>query len=1448
MMLWLLTACGLFIGSDDVLGAVDRDGDGYQSPEFGGEDCDDNDPDVHPDADDPPYDGIDADCAGDDDFDADLDGLAAEAFGGADCDDTDPLVQDDPAFFYADCDGDGVPGDQGLFACTAPAPPLDPSIDPCEGATSATFVSERPAVFDCDDSNPSVRPPADGVPVDDELYDGVDSDCSGGNDFDADGDGYVAAGVVGAVPSDEAPGVGDCDDADPDVHPGAADTLYDGIDSDCDGANDFDADGDAFVDAAYPEQVGGTAPFSGDCDDASDAVFPGAPDTPYDDVDSNCDGANDFDADLDGAVADEHADEAAGLAVGDCDDLDPLRSPLRDELYYDGVDGDCDGANDFDADGDGVVSSAFPGASGGTAPAEGDCDDAEATTFPGADDPRYDGVDSDCDGSDDYDADGDGYLAGLPDLPATLADCDDTDPLVHPGADDAAYDGVDSDCDGANDYDADSDGAVDDAWAAVAGLPGGDCDDADPTRSPLRTEVWYDGIDTDCGADNDYDRDGDGVVAAAHAGREGGTAPLGGDCDDGDAAIAPGLSDTWYDGIDSDCDGADDYDRDRDGYRADDGFLGLAEIDCDDDDPSVHPGAPDAAYDGIDADCGQAVDPSEDDYDADGDGTVPDLYAALSPLPAGDCDDTDPLRSPLRAEAWYDGLDGDCLGGNDYDADADGYVAAGFPEAADGDTLAGDCDDGDALVNPSRPEAWYDGVDADCDGRNDYDRDGDGYVDSAHPGTAGGTAPFEGDCNDLSAAVSPGANDAPYDGLSTDCDDANDYDADGDGFVDAAYPEQIGGTAPFPGDCDDGDPAVFPGAPDAWYDGLDADCAGDSDYDADADGYVPSSYEGFATAGQQTGDCDDGNPLVNPGAVEVYYDGLDADCDGANDHDADGDGYVATGSEAFVGGSAPQTGDCRDDDPGTFPGAADTPYDGVDADCAGDDDYDVDGDGFPLGPDCVAVDCDCDDADPTSTWGEASFDDSVDLVTVLGEACDGAELTLQAGTYPVDALDLARSVTLRGEGATTVLQASGTQAVLATAGLAALHDLRLTGGSGDDGGCLVVHGSLTLDGVTLDDCTATGDGGAVYVADGGVLTMLDSTVTTSSATNGGGIAVAPGGELVAIASTVDGTTASPGSGGGIWADGAELDLDDVQLTGGYAATSGGGLYAHDATVTLTSLWVDDAVAEAHGGAVLLDGAGGLVDGLSATDCFANEPITVIGADPLPGIVELNYAGRAYPLLDVHDIDVSGGDAGCGLSVHEPQTLTTVDDVVVHAPTTYGINLETQLTDAQVAILEARHLLVTEASTGLRMDTFGEQMSIEVHNATLLGQYTGLSGFVFASSGRASNILATATNGFGIGVSWTDLGVNGNGGTDLSYAYVLDGASFTRWYSGGTYYDHDDPPPFCDSCGGVANRPLDADYQLSGPLSGKGDPTQCGPSDPPSCLDPGYWGGPGAPTP
>lgn len=295
-------------------------------------------------------------------------------------------------------------------------------------------------------------------------------------------------------------------------------------------------------------------------------------------------------------------------------------------------------------------------------------------------------------------------------------------------------------------------------------------------------------------------------------------------------------------------------DADRDGYDA----LSWGGTDCDDQDAGVHPGAEDIWYDGVDSDCDGA-----DDLDRDGDGFASAAHGGT------DCDDDDPAVHPDAAEIWYDGRDQDCSGGSDADQDGDGHPTPGFG--------GGDCDDTNPEIHPGAVETYYDGVDANCDGRSDDDADQDGFDDWQHGGA---------DCDDSDPFASPAA-DERCDGRDTDCDGAVDEDSavdvvqwfadgDGDGWG-AGGPGVWACSSPSAatrsGDCDDADPARHPGATETYYDGVDANCDGASDGDADGDGH---DWDGVGGD-----DCDDGDPLVHPGAAERAFDGaVDDDCDG----------------------------------------------------------------------------------------------------------------------------------------------------------------------------------------------------------------------------------------------------------------------------------------------------------------------------------------------------------------------------------------------------------------------------------------------------------------------------------------------------------------------------------------------------------------------------------------
>ncbi len=337
-------------------------------------------------------------------------------------------------------------------------------------------------------------------------------------------------------------------------------------------------------------------------------------------------------------------------------------------------------------------------------------------------------------------------------------------------------------------------------------------------------------------------------------------------------------------------------DADGDGVLATDG-------DCDDADATVYPGAPEVC-DGLDNNCDEVVDEG--------------------------------LGSVYYRDADRDGF-GDVAGGVDACAVPDGYV-----------TDATDCNDRVSGVNPDAAEACND-VDDDCDGTVDdgvsttwyTDLDGDGHGDPDAPVTAceepEGVAANADDCDDADPAVSPDAVEL-CDGVDEDCDGAVDdaaadadawyADADGDGFgagaatyaCEPALGEVLDAT-----DCDDGATGINPGAVETCDD-VDEDCDGAVDdgagasvawyVDGDGDGYgdpARVSYGCDAPVGSVSdgGDCDDADLGINPSVEEVWYDGTDSDCDGADDDDADGDGDVPLD----LGGT-----DCDDTDPTRYGG------------------------------------------------------------------------------------------------------------------------------------------------------------------------------------------------------------------------------------------------------------------------------------------------------------------------------------------------------------------------------------------------------------------------------------------------------------------------------------------------------------------------------------------------
>ncbi len=170
-------------------------------------------------------------------------------------------------------------------------------------------------------------------------------------------------------------------------------------------------------------------------------------------------------------------------------------------------------------------------------------------------------------------------------------------------------------------------------------------------------------------------------------------------------------------------------------------------------------------------------------------------------------------------------------------------------------------------------------------------------------------------------------NDGTADGGGSDGGGGTTGDLDGDGWtVDA-------------GDCDDGNPSVYPGRAEDC-DGLDNNCNGlmdegfaDTDGNGTADCVDTEICDGLDNDGD--GEVDEGYPDTDGDGVadclaEEVCDGIDNNGDGQVDEgfDADGDGYTTCGS-------ATDAPDCNDSDASIYPGASEVGDDLVDNDCDG---------------------------------------------------------------------------------------------------------------------------------------------------------------------------------------------------------------------------------------------------------------------------------------------------------------------------------------------------------------------------------------------------------------------------------------------------------------------------------------------------------------------------------
>ncbi len=797
---------------------------------------------------------------------------------------------------------------------------------------------------------------------------------------------------------------------------------------------------------------------------------------------------------------------------------------------------------------------------------------------------------------------------------------------------------------------------------------GDDCNDFDPDAFPgasIEAEHADDGNDQDCDGleecfvDGDVDGAGGSELIAAADCTAPGVAPLSDDCDDDNADAYPGQ--IWA----ADCDGdgaaspttttACDPDLGTspcsDGQTPDGGWLVGAGMDCDDESAARFPGSvwyPDCDNDGVHAIAGVvACDESEAETLGDCPGTTWDNEAG------DDCDDNSGTEFP--GQLWYGDCDGDGFMSEVAVLACDQeefWVTSGCPAAPFAHTAGTDCDDSNADAYPG--QLWA----PDCDSDGGFDQIA---VLACEP------ADVVDACGGLGAA-------SWQVGAGTDCDDDSEHrfagqqwfaDCDGDTY------HQSGAVIA----CDETEAE------------LSTPCAGPT-----------ADWNPAAPLGP---DCDDADPLVNPSQPEVYYDAVDDNCDPADDHDWDGDGYdcdpVVPGS--VCPGSPPGGDDCFDEPNGlspiaaelAYPGAPETWYDGVDQNCDGVDDFDQDGDGIPCDPasdlnTCpLSVGADCDDLDAAETTPGffAIGDYTTDVQALMDQACEGTEYRLAGSALdPYDAVDFrGRDFILSAAGDTkmegrTVFSGGETRAAVIR-GIDLINDEAFVG----DGGCLYVSptSSPTLETFNINGCNATGNGGGAAIFGGALLDDIDLDGNDALGHGGGLYVDNPGAELIDVRASfgtaggdggglylASGTgeqldmyfNEAGGSGGGIYV-GAGLVVSDL-IADRNSASVGGGIALEGGVTLETYSLVDENQATVSGGGIALLGSGCLIE---VADILSNESPRGAGLDA-DGV---DFAINGAYFLSNRDVNAGVGVVGGAMYLNNATATLSLVDLTTNSP-------------------------------------------------------------------------------------------------------------------------------------------------------------------------------------